>query len=243
MNFQPAQSIPMAPKYLVGVAIRRTQGTGMHVGLVYTHSSGEVRFAHLAWHNNLLNDPAPNHQPYLWADCEWLADPAVASLAEFVTNFIEMSCRKKEIPYGHRAPARAFDAQGQYMSTDPQEGLTCATYISSVLKDGGFPVVDIGTWTTRPDDATWWANLEDALRGNPDTAARAAELSGISVDFRLRPDEIAVAAASNQVPLSFGQASAQAAPLNALLFPPPARVAALNLSSPAPAPTPPTPTP
>src|SRR5687768_8698576 len=99
MTFQHYERVAADPNY-VGIAIRATPlgERSMHVGLLYRHSGGDVRFAHLAWHNDLRDESLPPGENYLWAECEWLTQDD--SLSDFVANFIEVCAQTKEIPYG-----------------------------------------------------------------------------------------------------------------------------------------------
>jgi hypothetical protein len=216
MTFQHCDSVVPNPNY-VGIAIRSTSlgDRSMHVGLLYRHSNGNVKFAHLAFHNDLRDEPLPSGGNYLWAECEALAQDD--SLSDFVANFIELCAQSKEIPYGPNPPASAFDSDGRYTPQSDREGLTCATYVSSVLHGAGFPVVQLQTWESRPDDAIWWSSMMGHLsRLAPE---RAAELADIAIEFRLRPDEVAVAATSIDPPLAYRDAVARSMPLQELLFP------------------------
>ncbi|MBB3656634.1 hypothetical protein FHX15_001862 [Rhizobium sp. BK650] len=216
MTFQHCDSVVANPNY-VGIAIRSTPlgERSMHVGLLYRHSNGNVKFAHLAWHNDLHDEPLPSGENYLWAECEALAQDD--SLSDFVASFIELCAQSKEIPYGPNPPASAFDSDGRYTPQSDREGLTCATYISSVLSGAGFPVVQLETWERRPDDAVWWSSMMGYL--NKWAPERAAELADVAIEFRLRPDEVAVAATSIDPPLAYRDAAARSVPLQELLFP------------------------
>ena len=216
MTFQQCDQVTPDPAY-VGIAIKSTsqRHQRMHVGLLYRHSSGEVRFAHLAMHNDLRDDLLPIEPEFMWSDCAALSHPD--ALSEFVANFIEMCAQSKQIPYGPNPPEAALDEKGRYRSQDVREGLTCATYVSSVLHGAGFPVVELETWQGRPDDAEWWVPIQAYL--NNAEPERAAELSEVTIGFRLRPDEVAVASTCRYPPLSFDNAVAQSQPLHQLLFP------------------------
>jgi len=205
MTFRQSSVFPIDPRHLVGIAIKAYQGGRfMHVGLVYVRRSGEIYLAHLASHNEALDEPVPNDEGYFWDDCEWLADPELDSLRDLIANFVELCAVTKEIPYGPDPLGSGFDPQGRYIRTDVRAGLTCATYISAMFAGIGFPVVDLSTWISRPDDKTWWSAMTAMLgRQHPE---RTLELEGLEVGFRLRPNEVAVATASPDAPINFHQA-------------------------------------
>ncbi|TPK84580.1 hypothetical protein FJ934_27505 [Mesorhizobium sp. B2-4-12] len=216
MTFQHCDRVAADPSY-VGIAIRATPlgERSMHVGLLYRHSNGDVKFTHLAWHNDLRDETLPHGDNYLWAECACLTQDD--SLSDFVANFIEMCAQSKEIPYGPNPPPTAFDLNGRYSPQNDRQGLTCATFISSVLLAAGFPVVRLGTWESRPDDSLWWSSMMKYIEKS--APERAAELDDVAIEFRLRPDEVAVAATSIDPPLSYQEALARSVPLQELLFP------------------------
>lgn len=224
MTFTPVGNRPIDPVNFVGVAIKAIDfdARAMHVGLVYRSSSQGVRFAHLAFHHDLRNDPAPNDDTYLWSDCQWLADPAMAATADFVATFIEavVIANSENVDYGVDATGTRFDQSGRFCSIDPRKGLTCATFIFAVFRDAGFPVVNIETWPSRAEDALWRDQVLSMLRtyGAP---SRALEIGNEDAPFRLSPAEIAAATASPAVPLDFTQAVLLAEPVLKLLFPEP----------------------
>lgn len=214
--FQHSGEISADPTY-VGIAIKATSvhTRGMHVGILYRSSADSVNFAHLAWHNDLRNEKLSSSGNYFWAECEWLNQDD--SLSEFVANFVEMCVQSKEIPYGPNPPAAAFDSSGRYSPQSDREGLTCATFVSSVFDGAGLPVVDLTTWESRPDDAVWWNSMMEHLEDS--VPERASELVGVAVDFRLRPDEVAVAATHVDRPLTYEDAVTLSLPVQRLLFP------------------------
>jgi hypothetical protein len=203
----------MVPANLVGVGVRYTNADRghMHVGLIYEDPQGQPSFAHLAFHHDLRKDAPPNEEAYLWADCAWLADPGVRSNAEYLADFIETCIRNTNVDYGIDPPDDAFDASGQYIDLDPSKGLTCATFIAAVLRSAGFPVVDLSTWCSRAEDDDWGAGVMRLLQHL--APARAAQLQGQTVAFRLKPDELAAATADIAIPVSFERAIELAEPL------------------------------
>ncbi|CAX25999.1 protein of unknown function; putative exported protein [Methylorubrum extorquens DM4] len=214
MTFRASAAFAMMPANQVGVAIQvtsRRRGL-MHVGLLYEDRQGKAHLAHLKRDDVAVSEPAPNDQGFFWDDCAWLSRPNLNALAETVALFIELCARTREIPYGPNPPPEAFDAQGRYVCTDRRYGLTCATYVSAVLAGAGYPVVKFDTWQGRPDDETWWEMAAGYL-----PPARAEELEEVRIKFRLRPDEVAVAAAAEDRPLCFTQATDRSGPLRDIL--------------------------
>ncbi|MBK3404174.1 hypothetical protein H0176_22210 [Methylorubrum populi] len=214
MTFRASATFAMAPVNQVGVAIQVTsyRRGSMHVGLLYEDRTGKACIAHLKRDNVAVSEAAPNDDGYFWDDCAWLAQPKMRPLAETVALFIELCARTREIPYGPNPPEDAFDTEGKYVCTDRQLGLTCATYVSSILAGAGYPVVKLDTWQKRPDDETWWETSRQYL-----PEERAAELEGVQLRVRLRPDEVAVAATAEDRPLCYAQATGRVGPLRDIL--------------------------
>jgi hypothetical protein len=220
MSFSKFEELEMSPEQSVGVAIRVIDLTShaMHVGLLYAHSSGTVRFAHLAFHHDLRNDPAPTRQDYLWSVCMWLADPAMKETAKFMANYIEaIMTHAEEVDYGMNPSGVGFDASGQFYSLDPRRGLTCATFISAVFQSAGFPIVSLTTWPLRASDATWQDHVLKMLSSNG-LEDRAKEIAEEEFAFRLTPAEAAAAASAVSVPLSYEAAVQLSEPLLRQLF-------------------------
>jgi len=218
MTFRSCGDAPVDLVNGVGIAIRATDVVRqqMHVGLVYRSSDGEQRFLHLAFHHDLRDESAPVSPHYFWADCAWLSLPDYDVVGEALVAYIESVREETELPYGFDASGVQFDGGGHYVSLDATKGLTCATFIATVLESAGIPVVDLATWQSRPDDEAWRAIIMEALQEI--APARAAEVAHSTLEFRLRPDEIAGASISTQVPLVFSEAIAAAQPIRNQLF-------------------------
>ena len=219
MTFRNSQIIPMSPEELVGVAIQATgHGDGMHVGLLYVEPEGDCRFVHLAFHHDLRNELAPNDHGYWWAGCAWLAGEEQLANAEFLAEYIWACSQNTDVDYGFNPPPVAFGIDGKYDALNPSKGLTCATFVASVLKCGGFPVVRLEEWERRVEDDAWKQSVLRLLCrfGHQD---RAEQIGHEEIAFRLKPDEAAAAAASQIIPLGLAQTIAIAEPLKDLLFP------------------------
>lgn len=221
MSFLNFEELGMNPEESVGVAIKVIDLASrlMHVGLLYAHSSGAVRFAHLAFHHDLRNDPAPTRQGYLWSLCAWLADPVMKDNAKFIANYIEaVATHAQDVDYGLNPANVGFDASGQFYSLDPKRGLTCATFISAVFQSVGFPIVDLTTWPLRSGDVAWRQHVLEILSSNG-FQDRAKEIAQEVFPFRLTPAEAAAAASSASVPLSYDATVKLSEPLLLQLFP------------------------
>jgi hypothetical protein len=218
MTFRSCGDAPVDLLHDVGIAIRATDVARqlMHVGLLYRSTDGEQRFLHLAFHHDLQDQVAPVNARYFWADCAWLALPDFEVVGDTLVSYIESVREETKVPYGFDGADVHFDGGGHYVSLDQVKGLTCATFIATVLESAGIPVVDLTTWQPREDDEKWRAIIMDALQERaPD---RATEVAQSPMEFRLRPDEIAGASSGTKVPLVFQEALTAAQPIRAQLF-------------------------
>jgi hypothetical protein len=219
MSFSTIEKLEMRREQNIGVAIKALDASrAMHVGLLYAHSSGEVRFAHLAFHHDLRNDPVPTGQGYLWSVCEWLNGPAMGDTAKFIANYIEAVMQSgSDVDYGMNPADVGFDNAGRYYSLDPKRGLTCATFVAAVFQSAGFRIVELGTWPSRPSDADFRSHVLAMLKLNGEDE-RAEEIEKEVVPFRLSPAEAAAAAAAAIVPVAYDAALKLAEPLLQELF-------------------------
>lgn len=218
MTFRSCGDTPVDLAHGVGIAICATDAARhlMHTGLIYRNAAGEQRFLHLAFHHDLRDEIAPVSSRYFWADCAWLALPDFEVVGDTLIAYIESVSEETEIAYGFDGSDVHFDGGGHYVSLDPAKGLTCATFIATVLESAGVPVVELTTWQPRADDEEWRAIIMEALQHEaPD---RAAEVAQSPMEFRLRPDEIAGASTGVKLPLVFQEAIAAAQPIRAQLF-------------------------
>lgn len=199
----------------VGIAIKVSDRPSrqLHVGILYRRQEGPIHFAHLARHEACFDEEARNDRGYFWEDSAWYTAPGMEGAAIALAAYIRSCASESAIPYSPIVGAARFDELGRYENGGPLEGLTCASYVHTVLKSGGFDAVEIGTWGPRLDDATWWSNLIPYL------GPRGDELRDLTLPYRLRPDEIAVACVSGDAPLNFSQAVAQGAILTNQLLP------------------------
>ncbi|MFO0618049.1 MAG: hypothetical protein U0414_35990 [Polyangiaceae bacterium] len=173
----------------VGVQLRKTDVSQLHVALVY-RVDGTAKTLELAWHRDLVSVNV--ELTGLFAPLQ--LDPANAiSLAAYceavaLENHANIP-GKAQIPYWIRYDGETFTATGQWLH---DTGLTCATFVLAVLSSQGLTVARHETWGTREDDLTWQCKILRMLASkHPREVAMQRKLIGAS---RLRPEEVAVAA-------------------------------------------------
>ena len=190
----------------VAVAITRVDDDQRHVGILHKEgATGEVRLLHLAWHLTLRNNtPKPC---YAWVDPS--IHPARALQVAARCRQIYRA-NERGIPYAFSAPNDCFDRErGIYLFGPTRHGLTCASFVLAVFDLSGLPLIRYETWpNSRQDDEVWKrriiASIKDDPNGTPEhIKAIESELQAT----RYRPEDVAGAAAGENIPASFEDAA------------------------------------
>jgi len=101
------------------------------------------------------------------------------------------------IRYGIGFPEEVHFKQGKYVGNEDHQGLTCSTFIVSVMQDHGYSILDPETWpVTDLDDILEKdrivADLKASAKITDERASAQAQLVGISP--RIRPSDAVIAA-------------------------------------------------
>lgn len=137
----------------IGIGIRGYgHSDGVHVGLLYTDVEGTNRFLHLKGHCNLKNDniaDMPSANSYKWVKVN--IDPF---LVDFVAQWCETVAKRNVscIPYAFLYGSTTFGKDGLVHFGEKEHGLTCATFILSVLKKQNIDLIKLDDWPLRPED-------------------------------------------------------------------------------------------
>ena len=211
MIVQTSSSRPFKLVNRVGVAITDHNGQ-RHVGFLFKIDDDGPYLLHLAWHYILRCAPEGEDdgldESYMWADLAELEDEPRRVVASFLSTIAE---RKPLIPYGLNAEGIEFDRRtGEIVSRPGGRGLTCATFLLSVMKTIGYDILDVSNWpTTRPGDAEWQGRILELLE--PRAPEHADAVRRDLPCARFRPEEVTGAAATAGWPHNFVQAEKAAA--------------------------------
>jgi hypothetical protein len=202
MAVQPACDAPFEKVSDFGVAIRQFGPGQYHCGILYTLGR-EARLCHFAFHHDLRDEIAK--EPYLWADAG--LDPVNRRLvAAWVGN---LRINNDNIPYGLDSAGCCFDvATGEFLSPPIGKGLTCSTFIMSVLRSLGFNVLKESEWPKRSDDVAFGQRIAEMLmkaHANDDHIQAVKEDIGA---HRFRPEEVVGAITLSDWPIAFTDARA-----------------------------------
>jgi hypothetical protein len=203
MAVRSASDAPFERVSEFGVAIREIDPAQNHCAILYKLDGREARLCHFADHHDLRDEIT--HAPYLWADAG--LDPANRRfVAAWVGN---LYINKDNIPYGLDSAGCCFDvATGEFITPPIGKGLTCSTFITSVLRSLGFDVLKESEWPQRSADVVFGQTVVERL-----VAAHANEdhIQAVKADIgaqRFRPEEVVGAITLSAWPVEFADARA-----------------------------------
>lgn len=215
--------MPPSRAEFVGVAIKTTipERQQRHVALVYRKTGADdPRISHLCWHETFRDESWAGDMA--WLEIADLANDALNSRS--LVGFLHrLRMGNPLVPYGFMDQGCLFrvdDVSGriEFVTTDAQLGLTCASFITCVFRSIGLDIVDEPTWPAeRPGDAEFRKFIIDELGKSAKTSRRAKEISVEKFDVRIRPEDVASAAAQGDWPVQFDQAKAIASEIVAEL--------------------------
>lgn len=170
----------------IWVAICNIREGQNHCGLAYRRGVDEIRILHLAFHVDLRDEQlnAPYRRVSFGLDAA--NQLVVAGFA------IAMSRAEPGIPYGFNDDGIVFDPKtGELLEAPAGRGLTCATFVTALLRHLGYELIDRATWPERETDTNWRAGMIDLIRqyGGDDDHVDALLSSPFAV--RIRPEEVA----------------------------------------------------
>jgi hypothetical protein len=115
--------------------------------------------------------------------------------------------RRPSIAYALRYEGGKFEPESGSFLTEKDRGLTCATFVLAIFATRGIPLLRTEEWPPRPDDEAWQRAVVEMLR---EGGAEAEHIAAVEQEIgcaRFRPEEVAAAGTSSELPASFGYAS------------------------------------
>lgn len=173
-------------------------GFGCHAGLLFKNSSKETCVLHLAWHKKLEAEIFPGNQ-----NC-WIA--IIPNLPKVTAKVLVGNLRKiakkhsksqspLHIEYGVKVleAVGSFSINGDYKATKKGNGLTCATFVTELLRAVGLPILDEKTW---PEGANqeWIDAIANELERSGADADHVASVRNCTNARRILPTEVAAGA-------------------------------------------------
>jgi hypothetical protein len=198
-----AQERPFESLEHVGIVITllREQSGQQHVGILHRDESAEVvRVLHLAWHHNLRNS-IPK------ASYAWIAPTIPGRRARQVAAFCRRVIRMNPagIPYAFSPATDCFNAQtGEFLLGANRKGLTCASFVLAVFHSTGLPLIQYDSWPTdRPGDEQWQRHIIEQLKADNASPEHIRDVEAEIGAIRYRPEDVAGAGASDELPAGF----------------------------------------
>ncbi len=185
---------------------------GGHIGIAFHSAKEGMKLLHLCAHLRLQTDDFPPNSPEFWVAT--IVELPSAASKQLVAIIRAISKRLPKINYGLNflAASGSFDAQGHYKAPKGSDGLTCATFVSTVFRDLRCPLILETTWKPEPKNIEWGEAVYAWLVNSKADPTHLAAVKGNIVGLRIRPDEVAAAADIERKdrPVIFEVASANA---------------------------------
>ena len=178
------------------VVIKEFDENQYHTGFFFKSISGEVKFLHLAWYENLiLGKPNP--------DYKWLDIPFDEYNQLHFQLFLEsiFAQNNKNIPYGISIDGIDFGSNGELLKKEEYLGLTCATFVLRVLHSQGYKIINLDEWKISEEDEIWQKDIISKLEEYAPKKFIEHQKTYIGKVARYKPSEVVVAANSENHPL------------------------------------------
>ncbi len=184
----------------VCLTIAQTEPNQHHIGfLFYSFISKKVKFLHLAWHQALLYGDPPDDK-YIWIDIPFDDKFNQTEFQLYLDTIYDEN--QSHINYGISIDGIEINPDGSLLLESKHAGLTCATFVLRTFHGHGINIVDIDNWKHRAIDIAW----QEYILSHLITCAVPEYIKAQKINIgtiRFKPEEIAVAAASEDRPLSF----------------------------------------
>ena len=221
------------PTFSVAILIARTNNGGNHTGII-TKYDKEFKFFHLAWHLNLKCDSfniatlETDFKLVKWVKFKFLtSDSFIAEIrVPTIIKHLELIYKKnqRKIPYSIKFKNTRFTSEGDLKLEVDENGLTCATFVASVLSSNAIELVDLSTWPSREQEDNAFKQLVIKSLKKSKTFSDAlleehiANVTKEEINFRIKPEEIAVSSSREEadLPADFAFCSVEGAIFNSM---------------------------
>ncbi|WP_437942733.1 hypothetical protein [Sorangium sp. So ce341] len=179
-----------------------------HIGILYKEESGSetrTRMIHLAWHHDVRSEEPKDKYMWVQPSIHPTRARVLARLCKLLAD--KYRGRRPSIAYALRYEGGKFEPKSGNFLTETERGLTCATFVLAVFATRGVPLLRAEEWPPRQDDEVWQRAVVEILRS---TGAEAEHVAAVEQEVgcaRFRPEEVAAAGTSPDLPAPFGYAS------------------------------------
>ena len=170
-----------------------------HTGIVYVDASGQKKMLHLCSHHKLKSEVFDDD--YL----EFCIKTSEEVGKQLLAIIIVLAEFLPEIPYGVGvASAAGSFVSGRYIKPDLNDGLTCATFVTTLFSDYKFPLVQVDTWECSSEGEEWGRLVLKNLQAKKVDEQHIERVLNNLNGVRVRPDEVAGAASMTpDVPIEY----------------------------------------
>lgn len=166
-----------------------------HCGMCFRNFDGVLKFVHLAMHHDLRHGDIPPHYQIGLVK----RHPSILKHLAIICSLIVTA--DPMVPYGFDPSGVSFDpATGAIRIEGDGKGLTCASFIISVLRSQGLQLLKEAEWSEY-DNFDWQMAMLNALkeRASPEYFALASGQVGMM--RRFTPQEVVGAAQQSTWPV------------------------------------------
>ncbi len=183
----------------VCICIGEVNSNQRHIGFLYnSYSNEKVMFLHLAWHNQLCFDDTVNTK-YLWLNIPF-DEYNMMNFQIFLDMVYDEN--KERINYGISIDGIEVKPNGSIVSEDNYAGLTCATFVMQVLHSQAYVIIDLESWERREEDDIWQNYILSCLEESATDKYYKEQKLKIG-SLRFKPEEVAIASHSEEIPMTF----------------------------------------
>jgi hypothetical protein len=205
----------------IAVAVTKGGFNAGHIGIGFRAKGGQPKVLHLAWHHKFRVDFIPED---IEGDC-WIAQilPVPPSTGKQLAAYMRAaSMNKFEIPYGldvHAAKG-SFDQNAKYQPSSDSDGLTCATFVTEMLRGACVDLIQEDFWEKTEANVAWGKAVAKILSNEGANPLHVAAVEkSAEKGIRVRPYEVAGAASLSREawPVSFADSQQPAYEVEAAL--------------------------
>jgi hypothetical protein len=178
------------------IAIAISDGEfGAHIGIAFHPANEDLSLLHLLEHL-VVRVELPAKTNKCWAGC--VVDTPNVLGKQLVALIRAVAQKPPDIAYGLALASvnGSFDSAGNYVAPPGSDGLTCATFVSEILKGAGLNLVDLNTWPSNFENIVWGTSVIKFVEKRGAKPEHLATLGGNNKGMRLHPFEVAAAADS-----------------------------------------------
>lgn len=165
-----------------------------HAGIFFRDGSGDILLLDIDF-NGKISAARPDGRKgrkYAWAVPQF----PVLQLQQIAAYCERLATREPNVGYSFQfIDTTMLVEAGHDITLDEANGLTCATFVLAVFQSNYMPLVDLGSWSSRPADKQWQNEVLEYMKQNSHryygiTDERIANAQLVIGCLRYRPEEV-----------------------------------------------------